>query len=146
MKTARASQFSFSRGTKSPRSMSRILRPEGASRAASVPPPAPVPMMAMSYWRSADMMNPPLQAGRRRSEPRRATLGGGARTGGSPVGRSAGWLGDVVSACAEALHGHQISRDSGTRALRLNRESVDPRQLGDGPRLGGGTVRGMEWV
>ena len=70
MKTARASQFSFSRGTKSPRSRSRILRPEGASRAASVPPPAPVPMMAMSYWRSADMMSPPAQAGRRKERAR----------------------------------------------------------------------------
>jgi hypothetical protein len=41
-------QFSSSRGTKSPRSITRMRAPESASACTSVPPPAPVPMMMMS--------------------------------------------------------------------------------------------------
>src|SRR5262245_23390430 len=46
--TSRLSQFSSSRLMKSPRSSRRIRRPLGASLYASVPPPAPVPMMITS--------------------------------------------------------------------------------------------------
>ncbi len=42
-------QFAGSRGSQSPRSSSRIRLPEGARWRASVPPPAPVPMMITSY-------------------------------------------------------------------------------------------------
>src|SRR4029450_5402957 len=58
MKTGSGSQFSGSRGRKSPRSRSRIFLPVGASVCARVPPPAPVPMMMTSY-RSAIVV-PPL--------------------------------------------------------------------------------------
>ena len=47
-KTSAASQFCGSRGSQSPRSSSRIRLPDGASRAAREPPPAPVPMMMTS--------------------------------------------------------------------------------------------------
>ncbi len=43
-----ASQFCGSRGSQSPRSSSRMRLPEGARWRASVPPPAPVPMMMTS--------------------------------------------------------------------------------------------------
>ena len=44
-----ASQFSISRGSQSPRSRIRTRLPDGASRWASVPPPAPDPTMITSY-------------------------------------------------------------------------------------------------
>ena len=44
-----ASQFSISRGSQSPRSSIRIRLPDGASRCARVPPPAPEPTMMTSY-------------------------------------------------------------------------------------------------
>ena len=43
-----ASQFSISRGSQSPRSRIRTRLPDGASRCASVPPPAPDPTMMTS--------------------------------------------------------------------------------------------------
>jgi len=43
-----ASQFSGSRGRWPPRSSSRTRLPDGASRCASVPPPAPLPMTMTS--------------------------------------------------------------------------------------------------
>src|SRR5438093_10019110 len=57
MKTGSGSQFSDTRGRKFPRSSSRIFFPDRASVCASVPPPAPEPMMMTSY-RSA-MVVPP---------------------------------------------------------------------------------------
>src|ERR1043166_5709285 len=54
-----ASQFCGSRGSQSPRSRSRIFLPEGARWRASVPPPAPVPMMITSY---VSMCSPPARA------------------------------------------------------------------------------------
>src|SRR5262245_40990240 len=65
MKTGSGSQFSDSRGRKSPRSSSRIFFPVGASVWASVPPPAPVPMMMTSY-RSVIVL-PPVDTGRVRT-------------------------------------------------------------------------------
>lgn len=47
-KTSVASQFCFSRGSQGPRSKMSMLLPEGASLSASVPPPAPLPIIIMS--------------------------------------------------------------------------------------------------
>src|SRR5262245_8909652 len=49
MKTSAACQFCGSRGSQSPRSSSRMRLPDGARWRASVPPPAPVPMMITSW-------------------------------------------------------------------------------------------------
>src|SRR5215469_4918059 len=56
MKTSRLSQFSGSRGRYPPRSSSKTRLPDDASACASVPPPAPVPMMMTSYWFDEDIL------------------------------------------------------------------------------------------
>src|SRR6478736_5259704 len=55
-KTSFESQFSGSRGSQSPRSRIRIRLPDGARCRASVPPPAPLPMMMTSYRPSLAMI------------------------------------------------------------------------------------------
>src|SRR4051794_8296141 len=57
--TASLLQFCCSRGRKPPRSRIRMRLPDGARRWASVPPPAPLPMMMTSYW-SCDMVGLPV--------------------------------------------------------------------------------------
>src|SRR6478609_7279945 len=47
--TSSAETFWGSRGSQPPRSISRIFLPDGARWRASVPPPAPEPMMITSY-------------------------------------------------------------------------------------------------